>query len=54
MAGVGAVRMRENSFRDKYEHYVKSAPNDADRRRKALTAVAAKMARVAYRIVKMG
>lgn len=52
LAGVGAVRMRENSFRDKYERYIKVAPNDADRRRKALTAVAAKMARVAYSIAK--
>jgi transposase len=52
IAGVGAVRMQENSFRDKYERYIKSAPKDADLRRKALTAVAAKMARVAYSIVK--
>lgn len=52
LAGVGAVRMRENSFRDKYERYIKPAPKDADLRRKALTAVAAKMARVAYSIVK--
>lgn len=52
LAGVGAVRMRENSFRDKYERYIKAAPDNADLRRKALTAVAAKMARVAYSIVK--
>lgn len=52
LAGVGAVRMRENSFRDKYERYIKATPGDADRRRKALTAVAAKMARVAYSICK--
>jgi transposase len=52
IAGVGAVRMRENSFRDKYERYIRTAPGDADLRRKALTAVAAKMARVAYSIVK--
>lgn len=52
LAGVGAVRMRENSFRDKYERYIKAAPGDADLRRKALTAIAAKMARVAYSIVK--
>lgn len=52
LAGVGAVRMQENSFRDKYERYIKTAPKDADLRRKALTAVAAKMARVAYSIVK--
>lgn len=52
LAGVGAVRMRENSFRDKYERYIRAMPGDADRRRKALTAVAAKMARVAYSICK--
>ena len=52
IAGVGAVFMRENSFRDKYERYIKAAPGDADLHRKALTAVAAKMAHVAYSIVK--
>lgn len=52
LAGVGAVRMRENSFRNKYERYIQSAPDDADVRRKALTAVAAKMARVAYSLCK--
>ncbi|MDB5825048.1 MAG: Transposase family protein [Herminiimonas sp.] len=52
LAGVGAVHMRENAFRDKYERYIRAMPGDADRRRKALTAVAAKMARVAYSICK--
>lgn len=47
-----AVRMRENSFREKYERYLKADPRSADRKRKALTAVAAKMARVAYALVK--
>ncbi len=51
-AATIAVRMRENSFRDKYERYIKSDPGNADRKRKALTAVAAKMARVAYSLVK--
>lgn len=51
-AATIAVRMRENSFREKYERYVKNDPNNADRKRKALTAVAAKMARVAYGLVK--
>lgn len=49
LAGVAAVRMREHCFRDKYERYIKAAPGDADLRRKALTAVAAKWP---YRIVK--
>jgi len=47
-----AIRMRENTFRDKYARYIKSDPMDADRRRKALTAVTAKMARVIYGLVK--
>lgn len=52
LAAVGAVRMRENSFRAKYERYIRAAPDDADLRRKALTAIAAKMARVAYSMIK--
>jgi len=51
-AATIAIRMRENSFREKYERYVRVSPGDADRKRKALTAVAAKMARVAYGLVK--
>jgi transposase len=53
-AATVAVRMRENSFRYKYERYILTDPTDPDRKRKALTAVAAKMARVAYAIVKTG
>jgi transposase len=49
-AGV-AVRMRENSFRTKYERYLGSDPTNPDRKRKALTAVTAKMARVIYTLV---
>lgn len=51
-AATVAVRMRENSFREKYERYIQSDPLNADRKQKALTAVAAKMARVAYSLVK--
>ncbi len=51
-AATIAVRMRESSFRQKYERYMQPDPLDADRKRKALTAVAAKMARVAYSLVK--
>jgi hypothetical protein len=51
MAAQRAVRMTENSFRDKYERYMKQDPGNADVRRKALTAVASKMARVAYALV---
>jgi transposase len=52
LAAVAAVRMKENSFRAKYERYIRAAPDDADLRRKALAAVAAKMARVAYSMIK--
>lgn len=51
-AATVAIRMRENSFREKYERYIRQDASNADRKRKALTAVAAKMARVAYGVVK--
>ena len=54
MAGQVAVRQRENSFRDKFERYVARDRHNADLRRKALTAITAKMARVAYAVVKSG
>jgi hypothetical protein len=40
--------MRENSFRAKFERYMRSDPGSADRKRKAYVAVAAKIARVTY------
>jgi len=49
MAGAVAVRMQQNSFRRKFEDYMRSDPLNRDRRRKAYTAVAAKMARVVTR-----
>ena len=51
MAVQVAVRQRENSFRDKYRRYIARDPDDRDLNRKALTAVAAKMARVAHAVV---
>lgn len=51
MAGQVAVRQRENSFRDKYRRYMARDPGDRDLNRKALTAVAAKMARIAHAVV---
>jgi len=51
-AAISAVRMRENAFRDKYTRYVAPDPDNRDRRRKARTAVTAKLARVAYSLVK--
>jgi transposase len=54
MAGTVAIRMQQNSFRRKFEDYIRPDPKNADRRRKAYTAVAAKMARVAYAVVTTG
>ena len=52
MAAMRAIRLPENGFRDKFERYIRANPQDADLRRKAYTAVAAKMARVVYGLVK--
>jgi len=52
LATIGAVRQTENCFRDKFHRYTKAAPNDADCKRKARTAVMAKMARVIHALVK--
>jgi transposase len=54
MAGTVAIRMQQNSFRRKFEDYIRPDPQNADRRRKAYTAVAAKMARVAYAVITTG
>jgi transposase len=51
-ASISAIRMRENAFRDKYTRYIAPDPENPDRRRKARTAVTAKLARVAYSLVK--
>jgi transposase len=54
LAAMTATRMRENVFRDKYRRYTAKAPEDADLKRKARTAVTAKMARVVYALIKTG
>ncbi len=51
LAATIAIRMRENSFRKKYENYIKDSPKNADLKRKAYVAVAAKMARVVYSMI---
>jgi transposase len=53
-AGRIAVRLRESSIRDKYERYVAPDPKSADQRRKAYTVIGAKMARIAYAVIKTG
>ena len=52
LAGTSAIRIRENTFRKKYENYIKTDPDNPDLKRKAYTAIAVKMARVAYALVK--
>lgn len=52
LAANAAIRMRENSFRYKYERYIKTNGDSPDIKRKAYTAVAVKLARVAHSIVK--
>lgn len=54
MATQGEVRMRENTFREKYARYIKHDPQNPDRKRKARCAVAAKVARVAHGLIKTG
>jgi transposase len=54
MAGTVAIRMQQNSFRRKFEDYIRPDPKNADRRRKAYSAVAAKVARVAYAMITTG
>jgi hypothetical protein len=44
--------MRENTFRKKFDNYIKKDPLSTDLKRKAYTAVAAKMARVVYSTIK--
>lgn len=52
LAANAAIRMKENSFRYKYERYIKTNGSSPDIKRKAYTAVAIKLARVAHSIVK--
>ncbi len=52
LAANSAIKMTENSFRQKYQRYIKKDPDNPDLKRKARTAVASKMARVAHALVK--
>ena len=54
MATQVAIRQPNNSFRDKLGRYVAGHADDPDRRRKAMTALTAKMARVAHAVIKTG
>ncbi len=54
MAAQVAIRQREHGFRAKFERYVAKDRHDADLRRKAFTAITAKMARVVHAVIKTG
>ena len=54
IAGQVAIHQHDNSFRDKFERYIAKDRDNPDLRRKALTAIAAKMARVAHAVIKSG
>ena len=52
LAATVAIRMRENSFRNKYQQYIKKDPGNADLKRKVYVAVAAKLVRVVYSMIR--
>lgn len=52
MAANRAILLRENTFRAKYERYIRDNPTDKDQARKERTAVAAKIAHVAHALIK--
>jgi transposase len=54
IAAQVAIRQRDNGFRAKFERYVAKDRDNADLRRKALTAITAKMARTAHAVIKTG
>ncbi|WP_419799661.1 MAG: IS110 family transposase [Terasakiella sp.] len=54
IAGQIAIRQKENAFRDKFERYIAKDRDNPHLRRKALSAIAAKLARVTHAIIKSG
>jgi hypothetical protein len=54
MAARVAARKRDNSFRDKLGRYTERDRQDADLRRKAVTALTAEMARLIHAVIKGG
>ncbi len=54
LAGQVAILQRTNSFRDKFERYIAKDRHNSHLRRKAYTAIAAKMARTIHGIIKNG
>jgi hypothetical protein len=54
MAGQVAIMQRTNSFRDKFERYIAKDRQNTHLRRKAYTAIAARIARTVHGIIKRG
>lgn len=54
MAAQVAILQRPNSFRDKFERYITKDRHNTHLRRKAFTAIAAKMAPTVHAVVKSG
>lgn len=54
IAAQVAIRQRDNSFRDKFERYIARDRDNPDLKRKALTAITAKVARTAHAVIKTG
>jgi len=54
LAAQVAIRQRDNGFRAKYERYISRDRDNADLKRKALTAITAKMARTTHAVIKTG
>ena len=54
LAGQTAVLNKTNSFNDKFERYIAQDRHNPDLRRKAYTAIAAKMARTIHAVIKSG
>ena len=54
LAGQTAVLKKANSFRDKFERYIAQDRHNPDLRRKAYTAIAAKMAPTIHAVIKSG
>lgn len=51
---MSRILQRTNSFRDKFERYIAKDRHNTHLRRKAYTAIAAKMARTVHGIIKRG
>jgi transposase len=54
IAAQVSIRQRDNSFRDKFERYIARDRDNSDLKRKALTAITAKVARTAHAIIRTG